>query len=438
MPSPGRTRTTLPLLFGKSLRNRVLVAVALKRPIRIARLSDYLKVDASQVTRAISDLVRSGLLCRTAEGAVDLASFCAAEELFALLRRLGDAAGGDAPRNNGTVPRQIDSIFGGKPRTGVVLALSVLGRIHEGDVARLLGIAHGSVRHAVQHLASEGIVRTIRESPFVFVELNGDFIAAKQLRALAQAIAAQVYDIAALRRLQEEIERERLAMNCPSDAPLGLERLVPFGDPSQRQLLLEIARRDVVSRPRLATLLRRTPDSVKGVLESLLRHKLVTTTVVGSGPQRRTWVALNMRHPLAAAIRDLAVSLSGALIVEHDARRPTGFPPIEISYKVGEVPACLPGEEATNAVVLSLRRGDPLDEKQIKSFTGVSKPHVVRILADLQGRGLVRLSGHGGRYRAAIASDQPWSHAVLRLLQEAETFIRGHYGGMYPRHRCMK
>lgn len=437
MPSPGRTRTTLPLLFGQSLRNRVLVAVALKRPIRIARVSEYLKIGPGQISRAISDLVRAGMLTRTPHGAVDLASFCASEELYALLRRLGGVQTASAPLNNDVVPARIDSVFGGKPRTGVVMVLSVLGRIHEGDIARLLGISHGSVRHAVQHLASEGIIRTTRESPFVFVELNCDFIAAKQLQAFAKALAARIYDVPALRRLQEDIERERLAVDAPSDAPLGLERLIPFGDASQRQMLLEIARRDVVSRPRLATLLQRTPDSVKGVLESLLRHKLVASTVVGSGPQRRTWVALDPRHPLTPAIRGLAMALSGTLIVEGDPRRPGGFPRIEAPYTIGEVPSCLPGEEFPNAVALALNRGEPLDEKQIKSLTGVPKPQVVRILAELQGRGLVQLSRHRGRYRASVVHDKPWSHAVLHLLREAETFIRTHYGGMNPRHKCM-
>lgn len=438
MPSPRRKRTALPLLFGQSLRTQVLVALAVTGRAIGAEITRVVgATDRGPVYTHLRRLVADGIVRHNADATFELRSWFASEELHALLRKVASKNAGAAPPNSNFVPPAIGALFGGRPRTEILAALAALGPIQSNDLARLAGVRDGTVRHALEHLRGEGVVTSRREPPYVFVLLNEDFSANRQLHALALRIAEHLYDVAALRQRQIEIDAARRSQLARSDLPTDMERYVPFGDATQRKMLLEIARRDVVSRPRLAALLQTSPDSVKGVLESLLRHQLVTTTTVGSGPQRRMWVALDPRHPLTEALRDLAQTLTGKIMVETDTRRPPDFPRVGAPYARGDIPACLPGEELPNHVMLTLNRGEPVDERVIRGITGLYRPRIREILAQFVGRGLVKLIPVKGRLQAQIVRDEPWSEPVLRLTRDAERFIREHYGGMSPRHRCM-
>lgn len=436
MPTPKRLRSALPQLFGHDNQNRILCLLAVDGPLTSPEVSRRLNLDRGETWRQL-DLLRSrGLVEWTAPGAASLAAFFASDALHALLRKIGDASVGLLPAANDRVPREINLLFGSERRTTVLCALAVLQPIDVIDLSLLTRIEYSTVVHAVRHFVRERVVHMHKDRGRTSVELDRDFFAHKQLERLCETVAPKILKVAALKRYRAEIEQERSAAGERSRLPYGAEQYLPFGASAQARVLLEIANIDVTTSGRLAKRLGWTHCRLRGAVASLIAHRLVAVKAVGSGPQRKRWLALDPRHPLHDALRQFAADVVGPM-QRFGGNRPARFPEVGRAYRAGEMPLCLIGEEVPNAIMLALLKRASMTPREIAKAIGRPVHKTLIWLRRMNGVGTVRFEKREGTMRAWLDPDAPHAKAIRRLLAAALDFITAFRGKIETRHECM-
>lgn len=434
--NPSRLRSSLPLLFGLDARNRLLVSLAVEGAAHKRALSKRTGIDHRQLCNIVTHFQKIGVVevKRGYAAPVFLREFFASRELESLLLRLGGVKPHPLSRNDRHVPKQIDLLFGGRTRTAILMHLAVLGPVLQQDLARLIGADPRGVKHASEHLRRERVVNVSvngRERTF---ELNAEFEAAEELRALLSAIAARLLNVESLRAMHREIVERRAEAARPSDTPHMVERLLPFGKTEQSRLLIEIARRDVATTGDLAVATGWSYDCVSGVGESLLRHRLIQRRTIGSGPQRKQWIALDPRHPLHGALRQFARVVAGKP-VSRKGPRPANFPELGPTYTDGEIPRCLPGERTSNGIMLQIARARfHTDERRIVQGMGDARWRIRRWLHLLHGAGLIVYDARSGDIQ--MNRDQLGAPEIRALLAVARKFAGE--GAANGRHECRR
>jgi hypothetical protein len=438
MPSPRRLRSGLPELFGQDRRTRFLALLATHGPTRPQWVANNLKMERGHAWYLVDHYRRAGILAKAEDGTYWLAPFRGIGAMYALLRKLTASTQRWPVSEGSRAVSGVPVLLGGPNRTKLLVMLTALGSLSYVDMAKLTGISRESVKHAVDHFVREGIARRHSDGETVMVSLNADFEAAAELEALCRAICDDVIDVRVAQAYQAALEAARRQEHSPSALPDQIERLLPFGFPQQSRLLLEIATRGCTTYGRLARVLGTTVDSVKGAASSLERHRLVAAKTVGSGYRAKRWIALDPRHPLTPAVRSFAAAVTETQGVKNVVGPPS-FPPLGPTYRPGEVPTCLIGEDAPNLLLLTISKAGAITERDlvdaVRKF-GVPRRRVRKWLKTLHSEGLVSRDERNPRTEIRIETSPPYGPAVVRLLKGAGEFLSTHRGEIDPTHVC--
>jgi DNA-binding MarR family transcriptional regulator len=399
-------------------------------------LAKRLKIGYSSIHVVLKHFTQMGVIVvgRGYAAPITLAPWFAAPELEAVLCKI---EGWPCPKNtarNDVAPHNIDRLFGGRSRSRLLMLLACLGPLSLRDLARLIGVTHASATHAARHLHAERIIELRAEGGSIMASLDPTFAAADELRTLLQVMASRTMDVATVRHLHHEMVRQRAEHPRRTDTPALAERLLPFGQPEQSKLLLEIGRRTACTISELAEALRYTHSQVRGVMQSLQRHRLVISITVGSARKRKRWIALDPRHPLHDALRSFSQA-AGGKPVALKATPPGGFPPIGPRYAIGEVPVCLPGDEVPNNMLIALaRRRFEASERDLGRDVGQPRRRIRKWLRAFHGAGLVTYSPGAGGMRVELNRALPAYAQVRRVLEAASEFLALHGGN--GQHHC--
>lgn len=222
-----------PRLFGRGVRDRVLMTLAVnRRPLYVAELVQLLRTNGRKVRKSLTVLETCGLVVRAHASTPGLGRFVrlnrgfpAARELLTLLRALerrcpqpraarpGRVAERVALRRARTLRNPVpfstvnlDRIFYSKVRTRSLLAIAASHSTDVSHIAITFVERRNSVWNAVEHWEREGIVRSVVIGRRRALELDPGYYAAKELRLFLKA----------LRRIAGEYDRRaRLGLRDP-------------------------------------------------------------------------------------------------------------------------------------------------------------------------------------------------------------------------------
>ena len=420
---------SLPRLFGHEARNRVLVSLALNGPVPKRRLAESLDTGYSVIYAVLQHYHDLGVADNIAEHgrSVGLTSWFAAPALEALLYKLAGTRRQVRIKSSSRSPHRISELFGGRNRTRILMLLASVGATPAPIVARLAGLTNASAHNAISHLVREHIVQT----EGTLTSLDPSFRAAKELRRLLERMAAQLLNLGRVHSTRERLlnartRKPRRVFQAPTRQSL------PFGNQRQGRLLLEIARRDIATVSELAKALDWSGAQVSAVAQSLERHYLLASMTTGSSRNRTRWLALNPRHPLRPPLQ-LFASSERAGSKRLRPRVNGQFPVNAPLYRPGEIPACLPGDEVPNNLLIALtRRGGLSTDRQLAQDVGQSRGYIMTSLLQLERQQLIRLHKKIDGFVIdvnPVERSQTWT-----LLRAASEFLE-RYGGN-GQHRC--
>jgi hypothetical protein len=438
MPSPKRLRSDLPALFGQDGRNRFLALLATEGKTRPQLASNILKIDRGQTWRIMEHFRNLGIVEKDVDGIARFASFRGSAALVALLQAMAGARIENGPPDEERTVHGVPLLFGGRNRTLILTLLSVLGPLSTTNIVKYAKVEFRAASHAVDHLIRERILAVSDDgSGTQLVQFDATSSWHGCLVNLCDKIASDVLDVSAVRAFREATAVARLGSNDSTTLPYLAERLMPFGLEQQSRALLEIARRDVVTRGHLANSLGWTEYAVRGATVSLERHSLIVKKVEGKGHHRRCWLALDPRHPLTPALRRFAQRLGGKQSWVGPA--PAAFPPLGPMYRAGEIPACLIGEDNPNLLMVHILRLQSEREadllKSVRPY-GMPRRFARKWLHRLHQRGLIDYHRSGSTMTVSLKTDMPGFAEWKRLLEDACRFIETHRGAPNPKHMC--
>ena len=212
LPVRKKPQTEYPHIFGMGKRDRVLMTLAVNRPLYVNELAVAIGSEEKKTAKMVHALLEVGVILRTdaPHGARYVAlntAFPAYWELFRLLnvlefhwpqQRLGKPARRAERKalhdavfmaDEGPFPaKRYDRLFGSPVRTRVLLAIAAIEDTDVTDLWRLLGADKRSVWNTVNHLQREGLIRSTIKGRRRAIELNPQYVAARELRQLLKRL----------------------------------------------------------------------------------------------------------------------------------------------------------------------------------------------------------------------------------------------------------
>lgn len=212
LPVRKKPQAEYPHIFGMGKRDRVLMTLAVNRPLYINELAAAIGSEEKKTSKMVHALLEVGVVLRTdAEHSARYVTlntaFPAYWELFRLLnvlefhwpqKRLGKPARRAERKalhnavfmpDEGPFPaKRYDRLFGSPIRTRVLLAIAAIEDTDVTDLWRLLGADKRSVWNTVNHLQRESLIRSTIKGRRRAIELNPEYVAARELRQLLKRL----------------------------------------------------------------------------------------------------------------------------------------------------------------------------------------------------------------------------------------------------------
>jgi len=339
--------------------------------------------------------------------------FFAYRELVVLLRRI---AGASAPTVTRNVKRGSDGVkevyklLGTRGRTLSLVWIAYFGEINQDDLRRLMGVPYQSVSVLIRFWTSLGVVKTRRMGAERLLSLDRGYKFAAELYALLLRIAEVLPETQGLSTLQTRRLEARKNLQ-PSGSATNAIDAIPFGTRTQRAVLVYVAGWGPLPVPPLSKALKRSQNSVRGVLRSLYSNGLIAVARRPGLRNGSMWVAVD---PVTSLFHYLRVIAN---------RFPPPHPP---TYQVPIFPATyrrkgamsLPGSRLSRRVVTDLALGVDAEDADIAESVKSVPRQVRRILRRLASCGIVEWRVVGGRTKARL-------HPSCIGYHELESFVKG-------------
>jgi hypothetical protein len=198
-----------PHLFGRGLRERVLLCLAVNGPMHLKQIAETIGSPPPAVFRIVGDLVGLGLAVKGGKAGQRrrpisinrrLTIYPALERLLLAIDRewpVRRSSGQKHPLRptpwEGTAPRRSPpSIFQSATRTRVLIFIAATAKTDVAAITAGLNLNWMSAFAAVSRWEREGIVRFNHTGERRVVSMNPDFAAAVELRALLKLLSREV------------------------------------------------------------------------------------------------------------------------------------------------------------------------------------------------------------------------------------------------------
>ncbi len=224
LPIEPKPRTEVPHLFGRGMRDRLLMTLAVNdRPLYLSELTRALGSDMTKVRKTLKILTEMGIVSDTHSGNLNVRyialnpAFPGYPALLRLLRvldrkwpqprlpkpaRTAERLALRGVKVTGPARlRNIDNLFYSPPRTRTLLTIAAMGDTDVTDIVGTLGLGNVSVWNVVNQLQREGVIRSIVKGRRRALELDPTFPAARELRLFLKQLVAVTEEYAGLARL---------------------------------------------------------------------------------------------------------------------------------------------------------------------------------------------------------------------------------------------
>ncbi len=202
-----REQCERPHLFGRGLRDHVLLCLAVNGPMHLKLLAKALEAPPPAVFRAVSDLLRIGVLVKGGMRGYRNRPIALNRRLsiYPALRRLLLAVdrhwpsprvskkrwrASDLPAKSNMSQQLSRPIFQSATRERVLVYLALAGKADYVTMAEALSVDWMSVKAAVKRWEKEGVVRSDSISGTQRAALDPYFTAAKELRVVLNKLSA--------------------------------------------------------------------------------------------------------------------------------------------------------------------------------------------------------------------------------------------------------
>lgn len=196
----------LPHLFGRGIRDRVLITLNANGPVPRGKLVRAIRCDEKKISNALKHFETLGVVTKRGKagrrhGWTLDRRFFAYGELTMLLSRLGKLwpppkLQGPSTRHGGPDFRMrhptnppVGLMFGSVVRTRVLVSVASQGQLNVQSIVNLVGARYESVHYCVRSLEQKGILRTATLGREVIVSLNDRFSACAELESFLQKLA---------------------------------------------------------------------------------------------------------------------------------------------------------------------------------------------------------------------------------------------------------
>lgn len=201
-----RRASRIPHLFGRGGRDRAIIALAVNGALHVRHLARLIGSDSHKTWDMVERLLESRLVVkRTREGGrkyvqinKGLHAYGALMRLLLAMDRVWPAKRAERtvkrwymPFSSTMTDKNREEIFHSRVRSRVLLYVQAVRRTNMIDMYHSLRMNSVTALYVVNFWEREGVLRTYTVGIHRIVELNPDFVVAKELRAFLEALVQQ-------------------------------------------------------------------------------------------------------------------------------------------------------------------------------------------------------------------------------------------------------